>query len=346
MMREQAVPRLLVPRRHLQARRRRQDRQLLPTLRQRRNRLHRRRRTDQHPAAAAEPRKTCVEINPRRTRVLQLRKIAVQQIDRVAVDLRRVRIRVDRQKIGPPVLQARHAVPRIEHHHVRTPPAVQVTPQMARVAALVAERRLHLRLARVTQVDDVLRAIAEHIQNVAPERLRVPVRVFHVPHQLVRVVLVAHDHRHAMRIPRMGALNDAPCQKECQQPAHSPFPERSAAMLRNGVPRESRPAHPCRSSSPKPITGQTARATAAPVPGIPSAACRSPTDPAPGIPPRPGTAPPGAPTAVPAIWPRPELTWAPRSPPPARADTRAARSRGGTPFRASFTGRATLSCFR
>ena len=231
-MREQPVPRLLVPRRHLHSRRRRQNRQLLHPLRHRRRHVDRRRRPNQH-SAVAVPRKTRIQKHLHRARLLQLRKVPVQDVDRIPVDLRRVRVRVHRQKIAPLVLQPRHPVTRVEHHHVRAARRVQVTPQQPLVTALVAERRFHLRLVRVPQVDHVLRVEAEHVQHVALERFRVPMCVRHLRHPLMPVAPVAHDQPPPLSGCGTSAATTAPDRAPLHRTrASRPAPTASAMTLR------------------------------------------------------------------------------------------------------------------
>ena len=93
-------------------------------------------------------------------------------------------------------------MPRVEHHHVRAARRIDVPPQQALGVPLHPERRLQLRLGGVAQVDHVVQVEAQPAGHEALERLRIVVRVRHLRHPLVRVLLVPHDHRHAQLVSR------------------------------------------------------------------------------------------------------------------------------------------------
>ena len=135
----------------------------------------------------------------------------------------------------------------VEHHHVRSAFRVQVAPQPAPVALIVAEHRLQIGAARVPEVDHVPLVEAEHVQHVAPERLGVPMRVADFGDELVSVGAGADDHRHAVRV-RHFTTGHGRCQ-ECRQQRHASHQQTPAAaaifkLAYIRLPRPSRSRNP------------------------------------------------------------------------------------------------------
>ena len=74
-----------------------------------------------------------------------------------------VRVRVRRRQVPAPVAESRGAVPGVEDHHVGAAAGVEVRPQIAALGALPApERRPHLCLGGIADIDHVLRVEAEY----------------------------------------------------------------------------------------------------------------------------------------------------------------------------------------
>ena len=111
--------------------------------------VHHRRGVFDQPAALAAAGEAGVQEHRHRPGFRELRQVGVQLVDRVGVEFRHVWVRIARQQVALAVALPRHAVARVEHHHVRAAGGVQVGLQVAFGALLVAERRHHLGLRGV-----------------------------------------------------------------------------------------------------------------------------------------------------------------------------------------------------
>jgi len=161
------------------------------------------RRSDQH-AAIAFAGETGVQVNRDRDR-LQLRKVLVQHVHRIAVELRRVRVRVHGQEIAPPVVQAGHAMPGIKDRHMVHGRSDE-PPDLALVRGPVAEGGLHLRLGGVAQVDDVAFAVSQHLDEIGLHGIRVPVGIRHLGDAALVGLVADHDGDGVPVVRRVGSL--------------------------------------------------------------------------------------------------------------------------------------------
>ena len=133
---------------------------------------------------------------------------------------------------------------RVEHHHVPLPVREEFRPQVAHLILPAPEGMEKLRACRVAKVDDVLGLEAQHVHDVAPEGVRVAVRERDGGDVAMPVVLVAHDHRHAVRVADLGArLSGKPCENDTKrgeqhaawkEHSHHPCPPRDIPKILPG----------------------------------------------------------------------------------------------------------------